>query len=145
MENYAEYHLFQVTQVRKKPYHQNPKAENWYWPKTLQKDLHQCLHIVTKMILLEANLQLNLCSWIFTLLGCLLSSPRLIAPEPQPISRLFRVEDPIVCSSEEMISDAICTRFSVSGLGMKTEGLWDIFRGKPQKSHSPKMYCIGIR
>ena len=68
---------------------------------------------------------------------CLLSRARVIAPEPQPNSRhlagLF---------TGHIRSDAMETRFSVSGLGMKTDG--DIFKVSPQKSHSPKMYWSGI-
>ena len=57
-----------------------------------------------------------------------------MAPVPGPISRLWHGWD---FSNEE----AIITKPSVSGRGMKTGGL--IFRVSSKKSHSLIMYCTG--
>lgn len=72
-----------------------------------------------------------------TTLGRAFNSASDMAPDPQPISmnRIWIMSSHCCKMS--------CTSSSVSGRGMNTGGV--IFSTMSQKSHSPMMYCTGIR
>uniref|UniRef100_A0A1A9V1C4 Uncharacterized protein n=1 Tax=Glossina austeni TaxID=7395 RepID=A0A1A9V1C4_GLOAU len=61
-----------------------------------------------------------------------------MAPEPQPTSNIS-----IGCCTFRYSSITFDTNSSVSGLGMNTVGA--VFKVKSMKSHSPNIYCKGIR